>query len=743
MAIRGTPGLRSVRRIRRFVLLTLALAMLSLIMLSSAPAATAAPAPQGPQPINRTRVYLPVLMRVGPPPTSQPTSDDLIDAAIAKGEISAETGLVYKVFAVFGDPRLPAKYKGDDSKSHESPWLSRAAAQWPQLSRETRTILAPFIQPPLYKQSWLGQRQAQAAGQVAPEEVPTPLPDGNWQSLTVLGGKVRVWWNPQASPNSTQAMAQRYGNIIAERTYPMLTAYMKRTPLDDTGPHVFTDLNGEEQVWGDGEDGALDIYIVEIMGSGGALTVAYPPGCQARPAFMLLEPNHPNIEAAISHEFMHVLQFTYKPQGDCQDYNWLQEGTANWALDYVYSSNNYEHWARFLAYRPHTALDEHDYASWVVFWQLDRTLGLPDSVRLIWEKTEQTPGSLAAVNAALPGGLATQWHKVALHNLNRLTLNELSRLDQFTEPANLTQDMDLPLNAAPHKTYQLAVNLRPPAAQYYHFTTDDETIASLSFINPYTTDKFPTVHVQALVHIQGRPTWESVADWTGRSISFCREVKAERIDELYLIISDHRWSAPRPALETPAPTIELSNIACRAWKGEVQYKSWYIDEIEPGVALSEINQDFWTGVTFWHAPLPNGLQGAGHALFFAAEPSTVVSVNEWGWWLNGEDPPRKCQYLVDDAAPIAPERSYMLIYGDKSRAYTGWGDMPVFDLKGQDACEGQITAHYDSPDWWLTGDGPDMVVSQDGRRISGKLEKYRTPTSWATYEWTFTALMPE
>ncbi len=711
------------------------------LLLLVTPGARAAPAQQevGPTAGGR-KIYLPLASRSAPA-TGQPPSAELIDAAVARGELSAETGLVYKVYATFADPRLPAQYRGNDSNVTEAPWLRHAAARWPAFSPQTRAILAPFIQPPLYTNSWAGQGASVTA---TPGEVPEPLPDGNWQNVTAVGGKVRVWWNTETG--SSQAAAQKIAGIMTNRVYPMLTNYLGRIPVDDTGPHVFTDLNGNEQVWGDGEDGAMDIYTVgDIRGMGGAFTVAYPPGCQTRPAFMIVEAEHKNLEAALSHEFMHVLQFAYKPQGDCKAYEWLTEGTAHWALDFVYSSNNYEHDSPLLQRAPNMALDRgYGYDSWPFFWQLDRTLGLPQAVRAIWEKTEQQPTGLAAVNAAIPGGLATQWHKVALHNLNRLTYNELSRLDQFSEQARLTQDMDLPLNAAPHKTYQLSVELDSPAAQYYHFTTDDETISTLAFVNPYTADKYPHVHAQALIHIQGRASWEPVEDWTGRSRSFCRDLKAERIDELYIIISNDRWQDPRPTIQTPAPTIELTNIACRGWKGEVTYKSWYIDEIEPGVVLSEINQDFWTGVTFYHEPTPPWLSGPAHS--YRVEPGTVVSVNDWGWSLSADEPPIKCHYLVDDVGPVQTEQSNLLIYADKSRAYGAWGAMPVFDLQGTDSCEGTVTVHYDRPDWWLTSDedsSPEWKVSQDGVHLSGKWERYRTPTAWATYEWSFTALPPE
>lgn len=716
------------------------------LLLLAPPAARAAPRQQevGPGAAGK-KVYLPVAIGSGTG-VGQPTSAELIDAAVASGKLSAETGLTYKVFAAFRDPRLPTEYKGDDSKPHDAPWLRQAAAQWRQLSKATRDTLAPFIQPPVYVQSWYGQRVLGAAAALRPGEVPTPLPGGPWKNVATVGGKARVWWNTDV-PGSTQPVAQQVANALSGRVWPMLTGYMKRLPLDDKGPHVFTDLDGNEQVWGDGEDGALDVYIIPGIGHGGAMTVGYPPGCANIPAFMIVDPGMGNFEAAMAHEFMHVVQFAYKSQAECSDLGWLSEGTAHWAIDYVYSSNNYEHGSPLLLAVPYESIDRgYGYDSWPFFWQLDRTLGLHDAVRLIWEKTEQVKTTKAAIDAALPGGWAAQWPKTALHNLNRAPVDELKRLDQWDEQAALRHDEALKLDGAAQKSFALNAVQYAPSAKYYHFTFPDPSIRSVAFVNPYTADKYPTVHVQALARMEGKTTWEPVIDWSGTpGGAFCREVKAERVEELYVVISDYEWQGPGHLDKyDPAPSIEVSNLACRGWEGEVTYKSWHIDEIEPGVVLSEINQDFWTGATFLHAPKPDWLQGPVH--YFTIDPSVEVSVNDWGWSLSADEPPIKCNYLVDDVGPVQTEQTQLLIYADKSRAYGAWGAMPVFDLQGTDSCEGTITVHYDRPDWWLTGDdnnAPTWTISPDGKSFSGKWERYRTPTSWATYEWTFTALPPE
>src|SRR5687768_618260 len=53
--------------------------------------------------------------RVAQPAVQQePSSYELIDQALAAGRINEETAFKYRVFAAFGDERLPAQYRGDD-----------------------------------------------------------------------------------------------------------------------------------------------------------------------------------------------------------------------------------------------------------------------------------------------------------------------------------------------------------------------------------------------------------------------------------------------------------------------------------------------------------------------------------------------------------------------------------------------------------------------------------------------------
>ncbi|MFQ5472653.1 MAG: hypothetical protein ACE5FA_07200, partial [Dehalococcoidia bacterium] len=98
---------------------------------------------------------------VGPPPSSF----DLIDQAVLDGSIDDETGLIYKVYTVFGDDRLPGQYKGDDSGGPKDSFIiTDVQSQFDTLSPEAQAILRPFLIPPIYMGSWASPQGSQLAG---------------------------------------------------------------------------------------------------------------------------------------------------------------------------------------------------------------------------------------------------------------------------------------------------------------------------------------------------------------------------------------------------------------------------------------------------------------------------------------------------------------------------------------------------------------------------------------------------
>ena len=69
------------------------------------------------------------------------TSTDLIDRAEAAQEIDRETAVIYRVYAIVGDARLPLAYRASDAAVFESLYLMEVAAEWDTYSPATQAAL--------------------------------------------------------------------------------------------------------------------------------------------------------------------------------------------------------------------------------------------------------------------------------------------------------------------------------------------------------------------------------------------------------------------------------------------------------------------------------------------------------------------------------------------------------------------------------------------------------------------------
>jgi hypothetical protein len=86
------------------------------------------------------------------------TSGELIDAAVARGEISSEQALLYGVYLACGDPRLPAPYRGHDVRPPEKNILWEADVAWASLSPGIQQALHAFFTEGLAAQPGLACR---------------------------------------------------------------------------------------------------------------------------------------------------------------------------------------------------------------------------------------------------------------------------------------------------------------------------------------------------------------------------------------------------------------------------------------------------------------------------------------------------------------------------------------------------------------------------------------------------------
>jgi hypothetical protein len=138
--------------------------------------------------------------------------------------------------------------------------------------------------------------------------------------------------------------------------------------------------------------------------------------------------------------------------------------------------------------------------------------------------------------------------------------------------------------APPSNSSNNAGLLYPMMADYLNIKFTDSSVSHVIFENRTTerVRQYPRLKIQALLKIDGQ--WKEPEDWTGMPlVSFCRDKKDERIEELVVVYSN---SAPGtdvtmddpatvplfiefgvPSDEVPLPKLRLSNVGCYRWRG--------------------------------------------------------------------------------------------------------------------------------------------------------------------------------
>ncbi len=395
-------------------------------------------------------------------PTSDPKTDALIASALAQNKIDAETALMYRVFAVFGDERLPAAFDGPPSAAPNHLLLREMATTIGTLSPATQDVLRPFLVPPIYADSWFAQRlglaaaaAAQASAQHADPTRKTRLSTakcavGIAPSLyarvstahfnvyyTVFGGTSFA-----AESASSAAAAALVASIIEE-------VYDADTKLIDP-----LDRLDDSQEACNGGDKKYDIYYGPYgLGGLGAWTTSYElapaligkqTACALRPSYMMLNSEgfeflaaaqqpanaRPMIKSILAHEFLHALQLTMDRQASCKDTEWFDEATAQWVMDHVVPTiaqglpgefgmepgvgnvaSNYPKSGPVLAEylysghlvsieKPGTELKLNGYSGYIFFQYLARTKG-PDTIKQIFDAMAGGKNSVESIAAVV------------------------------------------------------------------------------------------------------------------------------------------------------------------------------------------------------------------------------------------------------------------------------------------------------------------------------------------------------
>ena len=496
-----------------------------------------------------------------------PTTLQLIDGAVVKGEIDAETALLYKVYAFFGDPSLPAAYTGTRPGEHDHGFLREVVDQWSTLSPATQQLLAAYLAPPTYAGSWF------AGGSAARGTRPERTMAG-WTQIPTARSIV---WYRAADANAETAANNLAAEI--ENIWTKETNLMQRDPIPDAG------------VADNGGNGKLDIYVLPSfrddpdnpqVDDAVGVTVPYP-GDGPVPAYILIRASYAStIEGArdvLAHEFFHIIAFAYPYKIPSENYLWMNEATATWMEDYVYPTqiNNLEQSFAldYLHDGYQRALDypsDHGYSEYIFFFYLARAY-TPALNSGIWSNVPVME-SWQAIDAVIPGGLKERWPAFALDCWNKPAVDFFKQWDGLPYALLTGNAVPQVLQVRTDGSATLpSRSLEHLAMSYAYFSTDTDVIRRVEFQTQPLAQPSPYAKTQAWIKLADGTT--RVEDWTSKDrVVFCRDKASEKITDVLVLYTNSNPDPTSDDIVWNEGKINYDSIGC-GYHGTVNGTSHY------------------------------------------------------------------------------------------------------------------------------------------------------------------------
>jgi hypothetical protein len=512
-----------------------------------------------------------------------PTSGELIAAALEAGDITYEQSLLYRAYALFADPRLPAEYQSPVRDWEAGTELfGEIDANEGQISAEVLADLQPFLVRPNDPASI--HYDTPELAEAAPQGVSRA-----WRTSLVAGTNARVW------ALGTAGAEQKYVPLMAA-VWPLVVKYMGTPNPDQAGdPNAVVN-----------PDAAIDFYFVnpgidprnhqcEVNPNPASCLSASDDGMARRAAkfvgntasgYLMVNAGNingdplqdDNLVDTIAHEMAHVSQYKY----DTGETSWLYESTATWVayramLDLGREPEYAHNRARDLYNvldKPLTDLqgNKPKYRSWLFFQHAAMATGDDGIVKKVWDKAKTAGANgINAVNEAYP--LEDNFEDFAVRNWNKKPPLQSEYRDADILFPHFAPDAT-EVSVSGESDFTLDKPVEPLSAQYYHYTFGDNVRYVIFENNLVAT---PHAHVWLLKKISG--DWKPPENMEGAAVeTWCRDATTfdENLEELVVVVSnseiasDQPGATPPPALSHPNPRVIADQIACRFVIGTVR-----------------------------------------------------------------------------------------------------------------------------------------------------------------------------
>lgn len=665
------------------------------------------------------------------------SSVGVVHRAMQDGSLDRDTAAQYLAFAAFGDPRLPAGYRGARAGGSISWAVHHLAREYASLSTAAQSVVLPFLLPPGHPAREAGLPPAAAAG--------VPL-----EQRGVEGTHVAVWyWTDLVNGH---AVASNLVDEIETKIWPKLQEvwHADHMPvLNDAG--IGAGFRGTH--------GKLNIFLDRISRDAGLSDAlgyesSYGDDSQGWPAFVVLRQNLPwsskdpmGLIQCAAHEITHACQDSFKHAESYAKRRLLYEGIAMWAIDDVYPAVDAEHpYASSLLDRPWLPLDDesdiHPYGAYLFFQWATRPQNDRDFVRRAFVEF-QTRDSLAAIDNAFPSygeqviGLEFNWGSFLEAIWNRDDGKYFRANDRLTAGAKHAETRTLAVGGSGDADFVMEAEVPYLSGRYHHFVVDPG-VRTISFYDGLTnklkhktaTDGSVMIVTDATTtadEMKGATTRMLVkraGAWTGVSLlpgaagfSLCQDDPAEAVEEIAIAFGDsypRRGHSQKP--RGLLPTLWVTNIGCFQWRGSATMTT--TDPNAPTETITVSNAIF-TPYAFGGVKLP---AGTFQALSGSVSWSIGGTVNGCTYSGSGAFAATGMGFLV-----FAPE----ILLGGKYRTYTGTGSNGPNQLTYTMDCGSGPTVHTRNIEWLKTnGTGTPPSVSADGAQAAGSYDDGHHSWSW-------------
>lgn len=270
-------------------------------------------------------------------PEEAKSSYELIEEDLKAGKLDKEKALVYEVYSIFEQEKLPKKYRSEVNLPSGTPILVKVRRNWDSLSEKTKQELEPyfvnFLDPRFFynqkkrKTSFLEPSLAYAEETLdigGIREAQDIIKILNLSYQDSANGKVRIWFN-RASETERRQASWILDSLNEHGVWDKEVALMGREVKSDNGRI--------------GNDNKLDIYILPIS----AMGLAIPGPVVNKKTYSLIVikkgQSKKKTQNTLAHELFHALQFNINIEIE----NWWSESTATWIEDYIYPDYDLEH----------------------------------------------------------------------------------------------------------------------------------------------------------------------------------------------------------------------------------------------------------------------------------------------------------------------------------------------------------------------------------------------------------------